>query len=319
MAVQTQYNRKFFNLFKNNSHAVETNMTKDKDEWLNYDESKCYTHFFDSPATLGPNNSICMEKNYFTFVNKDFTDPNCTIALHKKYNSGNLYCVEVLSIDDCKPVRIDCDDFSIEELLKNDDYKNAVILSIHNKDYLNESVYYFIVSPAEAALYKAYKEHPTSYFINDEKVTCSEYNIQQANSIRASDSSSMLKTHGLDVIKFTEEDNLSKKAYTYYGVSKKSLNEKCIQVERFSAKFKLLSYFYYPVIGNYFLKSDWESMVEELKQYHEPYVIKGSNKPPYFKIKDFITESDTTNWYEFILKNYFDNKVEDWMLETLKK
>lgn len=58
-------------------------------------------------------------------------------------------------------------------------------------------------------------------------------------------------------------------------------------------------------------------MVEKLKKPHDPYVIKGTNKPPYFKIDDYIVEANTPSWYEFILIYYFDSKVQDWMLEKM--
>ena len=58
-------------------------------------------------------------------------------------------------------------------------------------------------------------------------------------------------------------------------------------------------------------------MAEELKKPHDPYVVKGTNKPPYFIIKDFIVESSTQSWYQFVLETYFDGKVQDWMLEKM--
>lgn len=54
----------------------------------------------------------------------------------------------------------------------------------------------------------------------------------------------------------------------------------------------------------YFLKSDYNKLIEECKEEHKAYVLKGTREPFYFKFRGEIIPSTTKNWYEFLHKNY---------------
>lgn len=64
----------------------------------------------------------------------------------------------------------------------------------------------------------------------------------------------------------------------------------------------------------YFLKSDYDKLIEDCKEEHKAYVIKGTREPFYFKFRGEIIPSSTKNWYEFLYKNY--GIFEEYMLEA---
>lgn len=299
-------------LLWNNPSRFEDYRKHDPVEWEgHYDKTK-HWHF------IGTNN-VCgtrIEDNII-FVNGDITSSDCFLALKKEYNSMNeLLYIHFAYPEGFDPVMIR-GDLEYKDLLEIDDFKNAVIIGARH--WSTENLSYYIVSKKERQLYMDYKDNPDEYFIDNKQVSWDDYNHEIYTCIEVDDASLAPVTEaGLKIKTFVKQDRLFKnRRNTIKKVERASLEKSLIHVSN-TEKYQLMEHFYNPLLNGWFRKSDWDAMVEKLKEPHMPYVIKGTNKPPYFMIDDYIIDADTSSWYEFILKWYFDDKVQDWMLEEMK-
>lgn len=296
-------------LLCNNLFKFEDYRKHEPIEWEgHYDKTK-HWHF------VGTNNvSGTVIADNIIFVNGDITSSDCFLALKKEYSSmdGLLY-IHFAYPEGLDPVRIG-GELDYKDLLEIDDFKNAVIISVRH--WSNTDRVYYIVSKKERQLYMDYKECPNDYFIDGKQLSYDDYIHEKCACIKIDDVSLISGTE-LKVKTFVEQDRLFKnRRKTMKAVERSSLEKSFIHVSN-TEKYRLMEHFYTPLLDGWFRKSEWDAMVEKLKKPHVPYVIKGTNKPPYFMIDDYIVNADTTSWYEFILKWYFDDKVQDWMLEEL--
>lgn len=283
-------------------------------EWEgHYDETK-FWRIIGSNAISGK----VIEDN-IVFVSGDITNSDCFLAIKKEYGSMNeLLHISFACPEGLDPVRIG-NRIDYKDLLAIDDFKNAVIISIRH--WPNEDVRsYYIVSKKERQLYIDYKEQPNEYFIDDEQVSYDDYNYEMHKYIEVDDANlASVAEAGLKIKTFVKQDRLFKnRRIVIKAVEQSLLKENFIYIPCDTKKYQLMEHFYTPFLSQWFRKYEWDAMVEKLKKPHVPYVIKGTNKPPHFMIDDYIVNADTTSWYEFILKWYFDDKVQDWMLEELK-
>lgn len=303
-------NNIFGGLFWNNPSKFEDYRRHEPIEWEgHYDKTK-HWHF------VGTNN-VCgtgIEDNVI-FVNGDITSLDCFLALKKEYNSMNeLLYIHFAYPEGLDPARIGGES-EYKNILKIDDFKNAVIISVRH--WTNANRTYYIVSKKERQLYMNYKECPSDYFIDGKQVSYDDYMHKMYASIKIDDVNLITGTE-LKIKTFVEQDRLFKnRKKIIKAVEQASLEKSFIRVSTNTEKYRLMEHFYTPLLNEWFKKSEWDAMVEKLKKPHIPYVIKGTNKPPYFMIDDYIVNADTSSWYEFILKWYFDDKVQDWMLEKM--
>lgn len=283
-------------------------------EWEgHYDETKTWKF-------LGTNSFIRKAiGDNTTFVNGDITSPDCFLAIKKEYSPMNeLLLTHFAYPEDLTPIRID-DRIDYKDLLAIDDFKNAVIISVRYWPDEDTRTYY-IVSKKERQLYKEYSEQPNEYFIDDKQVSYDDYIYEISKYIEVDNVNAIsVAGAGLKIKTFVTQDRLFKNHRTVTkAVERSSLEEIFICIPYDSEKYRLMKHFYTPLLGQWFRKYDWDAMAEKLKKPHVPYAIKGTNKPPYFMIDDYIINANTSSWYEFILKWYFDDKVQNWMLEELK-
>ena len=305
---------RFGGLFWNNPSKFEDYKRHKLVEWEgHYDETKTWK--FVGANTVSGNT---VEDNII-FVNGDITSSDCFLAIQKEYNSMN----ELMRIHFCypqglEPVQIWCN-HDYKEFLEVDEFKNAVIIGVRHWHDESERTYY-IVSNKERELLIDYKEHPKEYFIDGEQVSHDDYMHEMCTSIEVDDVNLVpVAGAGLKIRTFVEQDRYFKNCRKVTkAVKQSSLEKDFIHMSPDTEKYRLMEHFYTPLLGRWFRKYEWATMVEKLKKPHAPYVIKGTNRPPYFMIDDYIVNADTTSWYEFILKYYFDGKVQDWMLEELK-
>lgn len=252
------------------------------------------------------------EKDNIIFVNGSIYDKDCFLVKNNHYDTINNLHIRFCYPSDCEPISI-YDDY--KKLLNIEEFKNATIIG--RKRWDNEYSYY-IVSKKEKELYQNYKENPYEYIVDEKTVSHEDYSrLLSASLIIEAESIIPVSAAGLEINTCIERDCLYKTEHTMKVVKQELLEKDFILTSPGSEKHKLMSHFYTPILGRWFKKSDWEKMVEKLKKPHDPYVIKGTNKPPYFKIDDYIVEANTPSWYEFILIYYFDSKVQDWMLEKM--
>lgn len=307
-------NNRFGGLFWNNPSRLEDYKRHESEEWEgHYDETKLW-NFIGTNAVSGK----AIEDNII-FVNGDITSSDCFLAIKKEYGSMNeLLRIHFAYPKGLDPIRI-ADRIDYKDLLAIDDFKNAVIISVRHWNDEDARTYY-IVSKKERQLYKEYSEQPNEYFIDDEQVSHDDYLHETYKYIEVDDVNLVpVAGAGLKIKSFITQDRLFKNRRTVTkAVERSSLEESFIRISLDSEKYRLMEHFYTPLLGQWFRKYEWDAMVEKLKKPHVPYVIKGTNKPPYFMIDDYIINADTSSWYEFILKWYFDGEVQDWMLEELK-
>lgn len=306
--------RGFGGLFWNNPSRFEDYKRHEPVEWEgHYDETKTWRYI--GTNTVSGNT---IEDNVI-FVNGDITSQDCFLAMRKEYNSMN----ELLRIrfgypQGLEPVQIWCD-HDYKDFLKVDKFKNAVIIGVRHWCDETERTYY-IVSNKERELLIDYKENPKEYFIDNEQMSHDEYMHERCTTIEVDDISLVpIAEAGIKIKTFVEQDRYFKNCRKVIkAVKQNSLEKDFIYIHPNTERYRLMEHFYTPLLGKWFRKYEWDDMIERLKKPHVPYVIKGTNKPPYFMIDDYIVNADTTSWYEFILKSYFDDKVQDWMLEELK-
>lgn len=306
--------RGFGGLFWNNPSGFEDYKKHKPIEWEgHYDETKFW-------RVIGTNaiSGKAVEDNV-VFVNGDITSPDCFLAIKKEYGSMNeLLRVHVEYPEGLDPVRIG-NETEYKDLLAVNDFKNAVVISVRH--WREEDVRtYYIVSKKERQLYIDYSENPKEYFIDDEQLSYDDYKHEKYACIEVDDVNLIpVIGAGLKIKTFIEQDRLFKnRRKVTKAVEQSSLEKNFIHISPDTEKYQLMKHFYTPFLNRWFRKYEWDAMVEKLKKPHAPYVIKGTNKPPYFMIDDYIVNADTPHWYEFILKWYFDGEVQDWMLEELK-
>lgn len=301
--------RGFGKLLWNNPSRFEDYRKHEPIEWEGHYDKIKHWHFVGTNIVSGK----AIEDNII-FVNGDITSSDCFLALKKEYSSMNeLLYIHFGYPEGLDPVRIGGES-EYKDLLEIDDFKNAVIISVRH--WSDASRTYYIVSKKERQLYMDYKECPNDYFIDGKQLSYDDYIHEKCACIKIDDVSLISGTE-LKVKTFVEQDRLFKnRRKTMKAVERSSLEKSFIHVSNIE-KYRLMEHFYTPLLDGWFRKSEWDDMVEKLKKPHVPYVIKGTNKPPYFMIDDYIVNADTTSWYEFILKWYFDDKVQDWMLEEL--
>lgn len=304
----------FCGLFWNNPSEITDYKKHDPVEWEgHYDKTKAW-RIIGSNAISGK----VIEDN-IVFVSGDITNSDCFLAIKKEYGSMNeLLHISFAYPDGLDPVRIG-NRIDYKDLLAIDDFKNAVIISVRYQPDEDMRAYY-IVSKKERQLYKEYSEQPNEYFIDDMQVSHDDYINEMSKSIEVDNANIVSITGaGLKIKTFVKQDRIFKNRRTITkAVEQSSLEKSFICIPFDTKKYRLMEHFYTPILGKWFRKYEWDAMVEKLKKPHMPYVIKGTNKPPYFMIDDYIVNADTTSWYEFILKWYFDDKAQDWMLEELK-
>lgn len=304
----------FCGLFWNNHSEITDYKKHNPVEWEgHYDKTKAW-RIIGSNAISGK----VIEDN-IVFVSGDITNSDCFLAIKKEYGSMNeLLHISFAYPDGLDPVIIG-NRIDYKDLLAIDDFKNAVIIGVRH--WPNEDVRsYYIVSKKERQLYIDYKEQPNEYFIDDEQVSYDDYNYEMHKYIEVDDANlASVAGAGLKIKTFVKQDRLFKnRRIVIKAVEQSLLKENFIHIPCDTKKYQLMEHFYTPFLDQWFRKYEWDAMVEKLKKPHVPYVIKETNKPPYFMIDDYIVNADTTSWYEFILKWYFDDKVQDWMLEELK-
>ncbi|MBR6611982.1 MAG: hypothetical protein IKK93_07020 [Campylobacter sp.] len=280
-----------------------------EDTWEgNYDETKVW-------HCIGENGIAYdgrTEKDNIIFVNGSIYDQDCFLVKNNHYDTINNLHIRFCYSSDCEPISI-YDDY--KKLLNVEEFKNATIIG--RKRWDNEYSYY-IVSKKEKELYQNYKENPYEYIVDEKTVFHKDYShLLNTSLIVGAGDIIPVSAAGLEINTCIERDCLYKTEHTIKVVKQELLEKDFILTNPCSEKHKLMNHFYTPILGRWFKKSDWEKMVEKLKKPHDPYVIKGTNKPPYFKIDDYIVEANTPSWYEFILIYYFDSKVQDWMLEKM--
>lgn len=298
----------FFGLAKRTPKVVQN-------PWIgNYDENLDWTFMDTFSANVGKFGSI--QLNRIHFVHGDITSPNCKIVFQQQFGENEeLESVRVFYPSSFEMIRIQ--QYNYQELIELDEFKDAVILCILRESWPHDYEDYYIVSEKEASLYRDYMNEPYNYFIDNKKVDREEFMDSQHKFVLMSEKDSTIVSKGYKLTTFIEERRLTKEENKLYGVLKSDLKKDFELIFHGTHKYELMTHFYTPILIDYFKKEEWEEMLEELKQPHDPYVVKGTNKPPYFKIKDYIVESTTPSWYQFVLEKYFDNKVQDWMLEKM--
>ena len=282
--------------------------TPKKEEWLGkYDESQSWVRF---------GNLRVGELETFR---GDIKSPNCNLAYKKVYNelSGD-YSFELFYPSNHEPYIFYGHNYMTKDFLESPLLKDAVILKRNHyiMRTFGSSPYsdadFYIVSTKEADLCKDLEDNPIEYHVDDKVLMEKEFKQYTSDKIIFNDRVALnsLLLEGLKVDNIVKVNRITNERDTEYGILTKDLETKCSFTQN-TYVHKVLK----PVFGDWFFKSERDELLEELKKSHEPQVIKGTNKPPYFIVRGVILESNTYQWFEFVKNTFFDGEVKDWMLE----
>lgn len=255
----------------------------------------------------------------YRLIRGDFDREDCVLARLKESRIDRYGCIVPDEFDitlyeekTFPSVSAHFEDYENTGFLANPLFSDAIILE-RKIGFSHKSTEFLIASKKHIELYKQLKEKRYYRYVNDQLVDEEEYRKMSESCVcRTASTIEKIKKANILMYNVKNINTLTREEDSFILVDKEQLFAKCVLLSSCIAG--QMNQFIKPVVDNFFLKEDYDNFVEELKKPHEAYRIIGTDKPPYFIILGKIVESDTTSWYEFVLKHFFE-EPQPWMLE----
>lgn len=221
-------------------------------------------------------------------------------------------------IDKCKPVSLRNAKRAIKEYTKCYGKKEFVILPYEKTMVEYCKKYPLIVNDVYVIDDKYYNESQFKEYLNENNLIAN-YDISDISGLNGAKKCTKYTAEKGKCIR----KDINALSILIYLLPKDALENYIEQPEQFKCLIKDYVHIEYKYnrgggyygfhSAYYFLKSDYDKLIEDCKEEHKAYVLKGTREPFYFKFRGEIITSSTKNWYEFLNKNY--GIFEEYMLE----
>lgn len=208
-------------------------------------------------------------------------------------------------IDKCEPVSLRKAKRIVKEYIKRYGKKEFVILPYAKTKVEYCKKYPLIINDVYVIDDKCYNEEQFKEYLNENNLIAN-YTVSEISGL---DGVKKCTKYTAEKGKCVRKD-INAQRRLIYLLPKDALENYIEQSDRFRCFIKdyvHIEYKYnYRLLCSayYFLKSDYNKLIEDFKEEHKAYVLKGTREPFYFKFRGEIIPSTTKNWYEFLNKNY---------------